>query len=167
VSDNPYSSPETVNLENAVGTASRFEGPLLGGLTAVALAAVGGTLQTNVLVWLYMASGYSLKDAYAKWWSFAQNPYSGAILVSLGLALLYGFFGGYMAARHGRGKTLFIAFGTCGVQLFCGGIMLLSPQTMSYLTPNQLLAFVVEELFILLGACLGAWQVRRKQVDGN
>ncbi len=167
MSDNPYSSPATVNLEKAAGTASRFEGTLVGGLIAVGLAAVGGTLQTNVLVWLYMASGYSLKDAYAKWWSFAQNPYSGAILVSLGLALLYGFFGGYMAARHGRGKILSIALGTFGVQLFCGGIMLLSPQAMNYLTPNQLLAFFVEEIFILIGACLGAWTVRRKQVAGN
>ena len=148
-------------------TGSLWNGSLVGGLTAVALTTVGGTLQTNVLVWLYMAAGYSQRDAYAKWWSFSQNPYSGAILLGLGLALLYGFFGGCMAARHGRGKTLFIALGTCGVQLFCGGIMLLSPQTMDYLTPNQLLAFFVEEIFLLIGACLGAWKVRRKQVAGN
>lgn len=146
---------------------SPWSGSLVGGLTAVALTAVGGTLQTNVLVWLYMASGDSLKDAYANWWSFSQNPYSGAILLSLGLALLYGFFGGCMAARHGRGKTVFIALGTCGVQLFCGGIMLLSPQSVSYLTPNHLLAFFVGEIFLLIGAFLGAWQVRRKQVAGN
>lgn len=167
MSDNPYTAPGAKDLEPVVPTASPWNGALVGGLTAVALTAVGGTLQTNVAVWLYMAWGYSPQDAYTQWSNFSQNPYSGAILVSLGLALLYGFLGGVLAARHGRGKTLFIALGTCGIQLFCGSIMLLLPQTMGYLTPNHLLAFFVGEMFLLIGACLGAWLVRRRQRAGG
>lgn len=72
--DNPYASPATVNLEPPVLPDFTIEAGIVGGLAAVALSAMGGTLKANLLVWWYMAMGDSMHDAYAKLWEGVASP---------------------------------------------------------------------------------------------
>jgi hypothetical protein len=69
-------------------------------MAAIGTAALFGTLVTNISLWLALARGLSLQQAYARLGYELTSPME---LFSFGVVLLAGFFGGYIAASHGGG----------------------------------------------------------------
>jgi hypothetical protein len=97
---------------------------LIGGFVAVGAGAFFGTLITNVSLWLTMAKGVPLDEAYA---SISLSITSPTELLSLISQALSGFFGGYVAVKYGNGRWFVQAPVAGGVLLLFVLVMYASP----------------------------------------
>lgn len=102
----------------------RWVPSLVGGMAAIGGAALLGTLVTNVSLWLSLAKGLTLQEAYARMGFDFSSPTE---VLSFGAVLLSGFFGGYVAALYGSGRHLIqaLAAGAVGTAFFI--VMSLGP----------------------------------------
>lgn len=93
-------------------------------MVAIGGAALFGTLVTNVSLWVSIAKGLTLSQAYAQMGYDLTAPTE---LLSLATILLSGFWGGYVSALYGGGRHLAQAAvaGTVGASFFL--VMNLSP----------------------------------------
>jgi hypothetical protein len=70
--------------------------PLVGGLAAVGGAALFGTLAANLVLQAAVASGLSIRDAYAQLGSDVLSPFQAVAGL---IDILSGAFGGFIAGR--------------------------------------------------------------------
>ena len=76
----------------------RWAPSVMGGMVAIGTAALLGTLVTNASLWLALARGLTLQQAYA---GFGYTFSSPTEVISFAVVLLSGFLGGYIAAAYG------------------------------------------------------------------
>ena len=81
---------------------------LLGGMAAIGIAALFGTLVSNVSLWIYLAKGLTAQEAYARMGGFGFS--SPTELLSFAVLLLAGFSGGYSSALYGGSRHVLQAF---------------------------------------------------------
>lgn len=74
---------------------------LLGAAVGVGGQTYGGTLLANSSIWIMLAQGRSVKEAYAQLYSFAPSPYLALSLVLLALVLV---LSGHVAASLARSR---------------------------------------------------------------
>jgi hypothetical protein len=70
-------------------------------MAAIGGTALLGTLITNVSLWMSLAKGLTLQEAYAQIGFDFSSPTE---LLSFGALLFSGFSGGYVAALYGSGR---------------------------------------------------------------
>jgi hypothetical protein len=72
---------------------------ILGGMAAIGVSALLGTLVSNVSLWTLLAKGLSHEQAYAVIWAFDLR--SLPVILSLCVVAIAGFSGGYASTRYG------------------------------------------------------------------
>jgi len=93
-------------------------------MAAIGVSALLGTAVTNASLWLAIARGLTLQEAYAP---IGFNLTSPTELLSFATILVSGLFGGYVSALHGNGRHVLQGFvgGALGSLFFVA--MSLSP----------------------------------------
>src|SRR3989442_1227374 len=81
----------------------RWRPAIVGGMAAIGISALLGTLVTNASLWLSLVRGLTLQEAYAAMGVGLSSPTE---LLSLAVVLLSGFSGGYVSASYGNGRHL-------------------------------------------------------------
>lgn len=91
---------------------------LAGGMAAIGVAALFGTLVTNGSLWFYVVNGLSIQEAYGRIGSFGFN--TPAEFLSVAVLLFAGFSGGYVSALYGGGRHILQALvaGVVGTTFF-------------------------------------------------
>lgn len=91
---------------------------IVGGMTAIGLAALLGTLVTNVSLSLYLSRGLTVQEAYIQLGGLGFK--SPTEILSLAVVLFSGAVGGFVSAHYGRGRHLMQALvaGVIGTTFF-------------------------------------------------
>lgn len=135
---------------------------LAGGMAAIGVAALLGTLVTNGSLWFYVAQGFSIQEAYGRIGSFGLN--TPAELLSMAVLLLAGFSGGYVSALYGGGRHVLQAFvaGIVGTTFFVA--MSIGPSNSA---PPSWYATLYIALLLTSSLAGGYWYARNAAAPTN
>ncbi len=91
---------------------------LVGGMAAIGIAALFGTMVSNASLWVYLARGLTAQEAYGQMGGFGFA--SPTELLSLFVLLFAGFSGGYSSALYGgsRGVLQALVAGVASTTFF-------------------------------------------------
>jgi len=81
---------------------------LVGGMAAIGIAALFGTLVSNASLWVYLARGLTAQEAYGRMGGFGFA--SPTEILSLIVLVFAGFSGGYSSALYGGSRRVLQAF---------------------------------------------------------
>ncbi|MCO5979357.1 hypothetical protein [Ideonella oryzae] len=128
----------------------------VGGMVAIGISALFGTLVANVSLWVFLSQGLNVQEAYARLGSF--DFFTPSALLSLLVLFFAGLYGGFLSAQRGGNLHLLQALiaGVIANSFFL--VMSLGPSAAP--TPTK---YIAVHIFVLLSSSLigGYWYAKR------
>ena len=128
----------------------------VGGMVAIGISALFGTLVANASLWVFVSQGLNIQEAYSRLGSF--DFFTPSALLSLLVIFLAGLYGGFVSAQRGGSCHLLQALiaGVIANSFFL--VMSLGPSDTT--TPAK---YIAVQIFVLLISSVfgGYWYAKR------
>jgi len=126
----------------------------MGGMVGIGIAALFGTLVSNVSLWIYLSKGLTIQEAYRQMGELGLA--SPTEILSFVVLLLAGFSAGYTSAVYGGRRQVLQGFVAGAISTMFFVVMILGPSNPPVPTWYSALEFVLLITSSLAGSYLYA-----------